>query len=86
MKWRILNFNEFPDILVEEAIGQEGSQPHIGYMKHTIFSESSATEMRTALDELIDAGAERLILDLRGNPGGLAAQLWQLPISGLIKV
>jgi carboxyl-terminal processing protease len=54
----------------------------IGYIRHTIFSERSATEMATAVEELQLAGADRFILDLRGNPGGLVdaaiavADLW----------
>jgi carboxyl-terminal processing protease len=54
----------------------------IGYLRHTIFSERSAEEMRTALAELQAAGATRFVWDLRGNPGGLLniavemADLW----------
>jgi carboxyl-terminal processing protease len=43
----------------------------VGYIRQTIFSERSAEEMRSALTELTTAGADRFILDLRGNPGGL---------------
>jgi carboxyl-terminal processing protease len=43
----------------------------IGYIHHTIFSGRSTAEMHTALSELTSKGAERIILDLRGNPGGL---------------
>lgn len=43
----------------------------IGYLRHTIFSERSAEEMRQAIVELQAAGATRFIWDLRGNPGGL---------------
>ena len=43
----------------------------IGYLRHTIFSERSAEEMRQAIAELQAAGATRFIWDLRGNPGGL---------------
>lgn len=42
----------------------------IGYMRHTQFTANSADEMRTALHELQAAGADRYLLDLRGNPGG----------------
>lgn len=48
--------------------------PHtadIGYLRHTLFSERSADEMRQAVEELRAAGATRFIWDLRGNPGGL---------------
>lgn len=43
----------------------------IGYIRHSNFSERSGQEMRLALADLLDAGADRFILDLRGNPGGL---------------
>lgn len=54
----------------------------IGYLRHTIFSERSAAEMEQAIAELVEAGADRFIWDLRGNPGGLVdaatatADLW----------
>jgi len=43
----------------------------IGYLRHTIFSERSAEEMRQAITALQAAGATRFIWDMRGNPGGL---------------
>jgi len=48
--------------------------PGIGYVDLTVFSESSATELRAAIDSLRTAGARKLVLDLRGNPGGLLDQ------------
>jgi carboxyl-terminal processing protease len=45
----------------------------VGYIKHTLFTERSAEEMRQALDELEAQGATRYILDLRGNRGGLVS-------------
>jgi len=61
MDWRLLNRAELP-----------ADQPaaRIGYIEHRLFSDRSPDEMRTALDELQAAGADRFILDLRGNPGG----------------
>ncbi len=43
----------------------------VGYIRHTLFSERSADEMRLAIEELQAAGAHRFVWDLRGNPGGL---------------
>ncbi len=43
----------------------------IGYIRHQQFSESSAAEIRRLINELDRKGMEGLILDLRGNPGGL---------------
>lgn len=67
MEWRIL-----PDT----------SSGAVGYIKHTLFTERSPAEMEKALEDLRAQGAERYILDLRGNPGGLVsaavsiADLW----------
>jgi carboxyl-terminal processing protease len=46
----------------------------IGYVALTIFSEESAHDLRVAVDSLRSAGAASLILDLRGDPGGLLDQ------------
>lgn len=54
----------------------------IGYLRHSVFSERSAAEMEEAITDLLEQGARRFILDLRGNPGGLVdaatgtADLW----------
>ena len=41
-----------------------------GYVRLRDFSETSNDELSRALASLQDAGAARLLLDLRGNPGG----------------
>lgn len=43
----------------------------VGYVRITQFSERTAGELRTALDQLKKNGVKALILDLRFNPGGL---------------
>jgi len=48
--------------------------PGIGYVDLTIFSQSSSRELRAAIDSLRAAGARKLVLDLRSNPGGLLDQ------------
>jgi carboxyl-terminal processing protease len=42
----------------------------IGYVLLRDFSETSSRELRDALETLDDLGMERLLLDLRNNPGG----------------
>lgn len=42
----------------------------IGYIKLNRFSETSYDEFKNALDEVLDEGATKIVLDLRGNPGG----------------
>jgi carboxyl-terminal processing protease len=42
----------------------------IGYIKINRFSATTFNEFSNALDDVIEKGAESLIIDLRGNPGG----------------
>ncbi|MCZ4317868.1 S41 family peptidase [Aequorivita viscosa] len=42
----------------------------LGYIKINRFSETTFREFESALDKLKDHGANRLVLDLRDNPGG----------------
>ena len=46
----------------------------VGYVDLTIFSESSDSELRVAVDSLRRQGMKTLIFDLRSNPGGLLEQ------------
>lgn len=45
-----------------------------GYVRLANFSETSGSEVRTAIARLASQGATRLLLDLRANPGGLLDQ------------
>ncbi|MEM7332683.1 MAG: S41 family peptidase [Chloroflexota bacterium] len=45
--------------------------PEIGYIQLTRFSGESTQEVATAIESLLNEGAENLVLDLRGNGGGL---------------
>ncbi len=47
---------------------------HLGYLRLTQFGEKSADELEEALVKLEGQGMTGLILDLRGNPGGLLDQ------------
>ena len=42
----------------------------IGYMQITQFTQTTEPQFEKGLQELRDAGMEKMILDLRGNPGG----------------
>jgi len=43
----------------------------VGYIRFTEFTDGSADEMRSALDALRARGARKLVIDLRGNGGGI---------------
>ncbi len=46
----------------------------IGVIRLSEFTTNASTEVTEALNELKEQGAKRLILDLRGNPGGLLTE------------
>ena len=46
----------------------------IGYVNLTVFSTAAANDLKAAIDSLRSAGAHSLVLDLRGDPGGLLGQ------------
>lgn len=46
----------------------------IGYVRLDSYTENTARDVRRAIVELKQQGATRLVLDLRGNPGGLMDQ------------
>ncbi|MCI7240415.1 MAG: S41 family peptidase, partial [Aerococcus suis] len=50
----------------------------IGYIQVTNFSEPTYKEVVTAIKDLRKEGANRFILDVRGNPGGLLPSVLQI--------
>ncbi len=42
----------------------------VGYLRLTVFRSGTERELRAAVADLVARGARRLVLDLRGNPGG----------------
>jgi carboxyl-terminal processing protease len=46
-------------------------EPGVGYVPLQTVRETASSEVRAAIDSLQAEGVERLIFDLRGNPGGL---------------
>ena len=46
----------------------------VGYVDLTVFSTTAAADLGRAIDSLRKAGARSLVLDLRGDPGGLLDQ------------
>lgn len=46
----------------------------VGYVDVNIFNDSTRLELQKAVDSLTTAGMRSLVMDLRGNPGGVLAQ------------
>jgi carboxyl-terminal processing protease len=51
------------------AVGQM-TDPGVGYLRLSVFTDTAPEQFRQALSDLLDEGAETIVLDLRGNPGG----------------
>ena len=66
-------------VITGKAIVAEMLEDNIGYIKISNFSNNSAEEFINDLSSLIDENMDKLILDLRGNPGGEAHQV--IPIA-----
>ncbi len=63
------------DRIVLKAVPYYGMfEDGVGYVKLNSFQEDASDKVRDALIELKKKGAKKVILDLRGNPGGLLRQ------------
>lgn len=51
---------------------------NVGYVRLANFYQNSASYTQEAVEDLIDQGAEGLLFDVRGNPGGYVTELTQL--------
>ena len=59
------------DVIVQkEVITKDLADGNVGYIRVTGFSDNSAQQFHDALKTDLDAGKKKIILDLRGNPGG----------------
>ena len=54
-----------------DSVKSKMLKDNIGYIELSGFQQSSATEMENALESLHEKNMKGLVLDLRGNPGGL---------------
>ena len=61
---------ERDEITIPTVLGAFMIDDTIGYVRLRDFSETSSAELRAALRELDEQGMERLLLDIRDNPGG----------------
>lgn len=66
-----LRFTIERDEIHVEAVTAFLLEDGVGYVKLDPFSRNAREELKSAIDGLRDDGARSLVLDLRGNPGGL---------------
>ncbi|MBK9147200.1 MAG: S41 family peptidase [Flavobacteriales bacterium] len=59
---------KIPDVPYKGIVDQANQ---VGYIKLNAFTQSASADVRTAMKDVKEQGANKLILDLRGNGGGL---------------
>lgn len=71
-EFKILEFTIVREVIkIEDVKYTQILEDNIGYIRLAEFRAESHDSFRKALDELIEMGANALVLDLRNNPGGL---------------
>ena len=70
-----LNFTVTRDEIPKHSVDMAFTvKPGVGYVKLSAFNETTDSEMAAAIRQLSAGSMDGLILDLRGNPGGLLNQ------------
>lgn len=57
-----------------EVVESDLLEDNVGYVHLSDFSSGASAKLKNAIDDLFDQGADRIILDLRDNPGGLLSE------------
>ena len=69
--WGFLEFPEESKLMKDSNVVFDSSKSAIGYIKLSSFTLNGSEDVRKALIDLKERGADRIVLDLRGNGGGL---------------
>ncbi|MGM0779469.1 MAG: S41 family peptidase [Bacillota bacterium] len=69
--------DEIPQITVYSEIKKERGK-EVGYLEITSFSEDTSKEFAKQLSEMEQEGIEGLVIDVRGNPGGLLTSVQEI--------
>jgi carboxyl-terminal processing protease len=56
--------------ITQPAMESRIEEPGIGYLRITTLTEGKAAEVKTALNDLLSKGAQKIVLDLRGAANG----------------
>jgi len=70
----LIEFKIVRDIIKIKSIESKSLSNNVGYIKVKTFQSNTYEQFITSLNLLRDSGNSSLVLDLRGNPGGLFGQ------------
>lgn len=78
-------------IIHQKVIETRMLSDDLGYLSIDSFTDDSASLFKTAMQELMDAGAKKIVFDLRNNPGGSAQAVrdmldYLLPKTDLVRI
>lgn len=69
--------DEIPQITVRPDLKKVNGEK-VGYLEITSFSEATSNEFTKELKKLEDKGMDSLLIDVRGNPGGLLSSVEEI--------
>lgn len=84
VKMKVIRDKEYQDFEVERKeikvyhVKNEMLENKVGYIKLSTFDEGCSDEFRTAFEELQKQGAQKLVVDLRDNTGGLVDEALEI--------
>lgn len=64
--------------LQSDPVSYELLEDNVGYVSLSNFYDGSADYVKGAVEELLEQGADRLVFDMRNNPGGYLSELTDL--------
>ncbi len=62
-------------VIYTDPVSSKMLDNHVGYVKINNFESGSGTGAVQAVDQLLADGAQSLVFDVRGNPGGMLSEL-----------
>lgn len=71
----IIYFEFIRELIEINPVKYEIKEDNIGYIRISEFSENTVDNFEAAVDEFIEKGVQGVVIDLRGNPGGLLDQV-----------
>ena len=71
-------FSIIREVVRTLSVSKEKVQGNVGVIRITSFDNDTGSEFEIALRELIGQGADRIVIDLRNNGGGLVGSAFDV--------